>query len=202
METQNQHPARDHVRNQIATMGKDWVSTHLDLQENGKVDASLIPLTDMPLSHAVSVNLEKAIFLYAIERCKARSVTPSWENPMFRHIYKQRWTTLKCLILNGRCPLRKMIQDKKIKSWEAPKMGPCELWPNGPYHSTREARRIADAHKQAIAAEDKVNYTGMFKCGKCKSMKTTYYQLQTRSADEPMSTYVTCVNCNNRWKFC
>ena len=131
-----------------------------------------------------------------------RGATPSWESPVFKHIYKQKWTSIKCLLLNGRCPLRKMIQDKKIKSWEAPKMGPCELWPNGPYHATQEKRRIEDAHKQAIAAEDKEKYTGMFKCGKCKSMKTTYYQLQTRSADEPATTYVTCMNCMNRWKFC
>ncbi|KAI5059235.1 hypothetical protein GOP47_0025554 [Adiantum capillus-veneris] len=44
--------------------------------------------------------------------------------------------------------------------------------------------------------------TDQFKCGKCGQRKCTYYQLQTRSADEPMTTYVTCVNCNNRWKFC
>lgn len=25
-------------------------------------------------------------------------------------------------------------------------------------------------------------------------------QLQTRSADEPMTTFVTCVACNNKWK--
>ncbi|KAI3640578.1 hypothetical protein MIR68_001456 [Amoeboaphelidium protococcarum] len=44
--------------------------------------------------------------------------------------------------------------------------------------------------------------TDQFKCGKCKQRKTKYYQLQTRSADEPMTTFVTCVNCGNRWKFC
>lgn len=44
--------------------------------------------------------------------------------------------------------------------------------------------------------------TDQFKCGRCGQRKTTYYQMQTRSADEPMTTYVTCVNCNNRWKFC
>eukprot|EP00898_Chlorokybus_atmophyticus_P007461 jgi/Chlat1/7716/Chrsp66S07186 len=44
--------------------------------------------------------------------------------------------------------------------------------------------------------------TDQFKCGKCGQRKCTYYQMQTRSADEPMTTYVTCVNCNNRWKFC
>ncbi|CAM8964294.1 unnamed protein product [Rhodiola kirilowii] len=44
--------------------------------------------------------------------------------------------------------------------------------------------------------------TDQFKCGKCGQRKTTYFQLQTRSADEPMTTFVTCVNCDNRWKFC
>ncbi|KAJ1913911.1 transcription elongation factor TFIIS [Tieghemiomyces parasiticus] len=44
--------------------------------------------------------------------------------------------------------------------------------------------------------------TDMFRCGRCKSRKCTYYQMQTRSADEPMTTFVTCTNCENRWKFC
>ena len=44
--------------------------------------------------------------------------------------------------------------------------------------------------------------TDQFKCGRCGQRKTIYYQLQTRSADEPMTTFVTCVNCNNHWKFC
>ncbi|XP_024367084.1 transcription elongation factor TFIIS [Physcomitrium patens] len=44
--------------------------------------------------------------------------------------------------------------------------------------------------------------TDQFRCGKCGQRKTTYFQLQTRSADEPMTTFVTCVNCNARWKFC
>merc|ERR1711862_937285 len=42
--------------------------------------------------------------------------------------------------------------------------------------------------------------TGMFTCGKCKGSKTTYFQMQTRSSDEPMTTFVTCTICNNRWK--
>ncbi|XP_059442177.1 transcription elongation factor TFIIS-like [Corylus avellana] len=43
--------------------------------------------------------------------------------------------------------------------------------------------------------------TDMFQCSRCRERKCTYHQLQTRSADEPMTTYVTCVNCNNHWKF-
>ncbi|CAA0836654.1 Transcription elongation factor TFIIS [Striga hermonthica] len=44
--------------------------------------------------------------------------------------------------------------------------------------------------------------TNEFRCGRCKKKETTYYQMQTRSADEPMTTFVTCVNCGNHWKFC
>lgn len=44
--------------------------------------------------------------------------------------------------------------------------------------------------------------TDQFQCGKCRQRKCTYYQMQTRSADEPMTTFVQCTVCNNAWKFC
>ncbi|XP_057469591.1 transcription elongation factor TFIIS-like [Actinidia eriantha] len=44
--------------------------------------------------------------------------------------------------------------------------------------------------------------TDQFKCSKCGKKETTYHQMQTRSADEPMTTFVTCVNCGKNWKFC
>ena len=43
--------------------------------------------------------------------------------------------------------------------------------------------------------------TDEFHCSKCKKNLCTYYQLQTRSADEPMTTFVTCLSCGNNWKF-
>ena len=59
--------------------------------------------------------------------------------------------------------------------------------------------------------EDKINEmcgikgellkASLFTCGRCKSTKTTSTQKQTRSADEPMTVFVLCLNCNNRWKF-
>lgn len=44
--------------------------------------------------------------------------------------------------------------------------------------------------------------TDLFKCGKCGKNRCTYNQMQTRSADEPMTTFVFCMECGNRWKFC
>ena len=42
---------------------------------------------------------------------------------------------------------------------------------------------------------------GMYTCSKCKSKKTTFYEQQTRSADEPMTTFVTCLDCGHHMKF-
>ncbi|PSR93269.1 Transcription elongation factor TFIIS like [Actinidia chinensis var. chinensis] len=44
--------------------------------------------------------------------------------------------------------------------------------------------------------------TDQFRCSRCGKKETTYHQMQTRSADEPMTTFVTCVNCGKNWKFC
>jgi hypothetical protein len=50
------------------------------------------------------------------------------------------------------------------------------------------------------AADNCKGETDQFKCGKCKGRRTSYYQMQTRSADEPMTTFVSCLICNNHWK--
>ena len=39
-----------------------------------------------------------------------------------------------------------------------------------------------------------------FKCRKCGKRECSYYQLQTRSADEPMTNFITCLNCGSNWK--
>jgi transcription elongation factor S-II len=53
---------------------------------------------------------------------------------------------------------------------------------------------------ESQTASDTSAETDQFRCGKCGQRKTKYYQLQTRSADEPMTTFVTCLNCNHRWR--
>ncbi len=43
--------------------------------------------------------------------------------------------------------------------------------------------------------------TDTYECRKCKQRKCHIWQQQTRSADEPMTTFVTCAVCGNHWKF-
>jgi transcription elongation factor S-II len=60
-----------------------------------------------------------------------------------------------------------------------------------------EDKKVRDKQKYEPNIEAS---TDNFTCNKCKSKKCTYYQLQTRSADEPMTTFVTCLECGKRWK--
>jgi DNA-directed RNA polymerase subunit M/transcription elongation factor TFIIS len=47
---------------------------------------------------------------------------------------------------------------------------------------------------------NKAMATDQFMCGRCGKRETTFYELQTRSADEPMTKFITCLNCNNHWR--
>jgi len=81
----------------------------------------------------------------------------------------------------------------------------CELTSEELASDNKRDENVAIRKKmleENIRGQQQQASTDQFKCGKCKQRKTTFYQLQTRSADEPMTTFVTCVNCGNRWKFC
>jgi transcription elongation factor S-II len=74
----------------------------------------------------------------------------------------------------------------------------------------KKQRHVWSEHaKMALMDEQTYNqYTGkqvqdgILKCPKCKSMKTTYVEVQTRSADEPTTKKCLCTDCTYRWKFC
>lgn len=42
---------------------------------------------------------------------------------------------------------------------------------------------------------------GVLKCPKCGQSKTFSYSKQTRSADEPMTTFATCMTCKHKWTY-
>uniref|UniRef100_A0A915ELE2 Transcription elongation factor n=1 Tax=Ditylenchus dipsaci TaxID=166011 RepID=A0A915ELE2_9BILA len=64
---------------------------------------------------------------------------------------------------------------------------------------TKFTKQAIEEHQMSI---NEGTPSDLFRCGKCGKRNCTYTQVQTRSADEPMTTFVFCRDCGNRWKFC
>ena len=172
-----------------------------------------------PLNSPIVRNAERSVYNWAVQQTKRANDEPSWDNRTFRWRYKHKLVHLMAelarderiavtLEVSGDAVnfkwkmvpqlasrlLRKELETKNLARYE-----PDVLWPDGPYARGAFALKTRDLVMESARAKEE-DYEGLFKCGKCKSTKTTYYQMQTRSADEPMTTFVTCSTCSNRWK--
>lgn len=125
--------------------------------------------------------------------------------------YKEKFRTLKYHI-NDNDDLRNKILNSEVSAQELCKMSSAEL---ANEKKKRDREKMLQEESEAKQSNwhdkniDKLNQAagissaeGMFKCGRCKSSKTSHYMKQTRSADEPMTVFVNCRDCGNRWKFC
>lgn len=100
---------------------------------------------------------------------------------------------IKYNILNNKELLEDIISEKVLISnlpWLEPNDLNKNIWK--PY---------IDKRNKNIEIREKMATVDIFKCRKCKGMKCITYQLQTSSADEPMTTYVNCKICGFSWKF-
>ena len=92
--------------------------------------------------------------------------------------------------------LLQKLQNKEIKAHRLSYMTHQEMNPES-WRQLIEEKEIRDKHKYDPVLQAS---TDEFTCRRCKSSQCTFYQLQTRSADEPMTTFVSCINCGNKWK--
>lgn len=115
--------------------------------------------------------------------------------------YKAKFRQLSFNLKDPKNPdLRRSVADGLIAPAVLLELSPEELGSDEQRAKNAQIREAAT--NEAVRGQKKEASTDAFKCGKCGKRQCTYYQLQTRSADEPMTTFVTCVNCDNRWKFC
>ena len=63
-----------------------------------------------------------------------------------------------------------------------------------------DAKLSKENMKMAQVPMAEKSISDALKCGKCGQKKVSYSQAQTRSADEPMTTFCECTVCGNRWK--
>lgn len=147
-----------------------------------------------------SENVEKGIYNYSIQYCKNKNIIRKWENDIFKKIYINKARSIYSN-LNKDSYIKNVRLLDRLLSGE---FLPHEVAFMDYQHSFPENWKelIDEKYKR-----DKILYeidaggaTDEFKCTRCKQRKCTYYELQTRSADEPMTVFVTCLTCGKRWK--
>lgn len=146
----------------------------------------------------LGMNLETAAYNHAIDQAIVKGISRFWTNPSFRRLYAGKVRSLAFNLSNPKNPaLLERVRTGSLSPQKLVKMTAIEMFPS---NWEKELAIVANRHiRQQIATHDVPD--GVFQCKKCKSWKTVYYQLQTRSADEPMTTFVTCAGCATHWKF-
>ena len=154
-------------------------------------------------------NIEVGVLNRTIEYCELNCIPQSWNSALFAVIYKQiaidviaELDFAEGPVKNEQLMERLLINSNDSKHIPFPHeivfMTPSDLCPSKWAFDIEREASLGDLDS---AAEDAKNVTDQYLCHRCNNRKTVYSQRQTRSADEPMTIFVKCVVCGNRWKF-
>lgn len=153
-------------------------------------------LTDNGRDQMLAVGIENAIFLSNGHDPKS---TGYREKFRMLHFNLPKNSALRVDLAMGHVQLDKLVQMSSQELLDAEAQKVRLEQEDAAFQRSRGDWFEANRDKLNAAAGVKET-GGLFKCGRCKSTKTTHYQKQTRSADEPMTVFVQCTNCSNRWR--
>jgi len=147
-----------------------------------------------------SRKIEKGIYNFIINYAKENNLKRSWNDKIFQNLYFSKVRSI-CLNLNKDSYIKnnyliKKVIDNEIDPESISKLSIYDIFPEN-WKSRIDAKTKIDKLKYELKPEA---MTDQYKCRRCGSRKCSYYELQTRSADEPMTQFFTCLDCQTRWK--
>jgi transcription elongation factor S-II len=142
----------------------------------------------------LTINLEKGIYNYSIKEANSKKIIKKWDNPYFSQLYVDRLRSVYINLKNKE--LLDQVKNNDITPQTLAFMTHQEMNPIQ-WKELIEKKIKRDANKFTINVQAS---TDMFTCKKCKSKRCTYYELQTRSADEPATIFITCLDCGKQGK--
>lgn len=147
------------------------------------------------MNPVIFANIEIGVYNYAIKEATNLKVIKKWDVPAFATIYMNRLRTIY-LNLKNNPDLIAMLRSEELNPRTIAFMTHQEFNPSR-WKEMIEQKMKRDANKYSTNIEA---MTEMFTCKKCKSKRCTYYELQTRSADEPSTIFISCLDCGKHWK--
>jgi transcription elongation factor S-II len=152
------------------------------------------------LSHKDTKDLEKGIYNWAIDYADKNNIVKNWKNPTFKQIYIDKSRSVianldqSSYVKNSR--LVERVKEKEFMPHDIPFMSADNVFPE----MWRPLIEMKMKKDEKLGEMDLKPMTDQFKCGRCKKREIVYYEKQTRSADEPSTLFLYCLNCSHSWK--
>lgn len=200
--TQNNDEDDNTTDELISDNNDEIINKLLQNEEFTKTREKFIELiVNLDVTHEKAEMIEDSIVKYSIKSAFTRKIQQNWDNHHFRKIYINKCRSLysnldkmsyiKNTSLIDKVNTQSEFDIENIASMSYQELFP-EIWKRMMDEKYKREKLLYEEKQEAM--------TDQFKCARCKSRKCTYYELQTRSADEAMTIFITCINCGNRWK--
>ena len=142
----------------------------------------------------LSLKIELSIFEFALIYCLNNSLGENF----LKSVYDDKLNNIISNItdtknINNKT-LKEDLLNKKINPSYIAFLSPAQLHPEKWIYWVKK-KEYKELRENSIA------YSDAYKCFKCGERKCKVTQAQTRGADEPMTTFVTCLICYNTFKF-
>jgi transcription elongation factor S-II len=147
-----------------------------------------------------SIQLESIVYNSSLQEAHKKHITPHWKCNVFHYLYTMKLRTLLGNLIPSsyvkNTYLLPEIEAKAISMETLSSLNPYQmnnaLWKDYIHRRQQREKRQLEGNK-AMA-------TDQFLCTRCHKRECTYYEMQTRSADEPMTIFITCMNCGKHWR--
>ena len=123
-----------------------------------------------------------------------------WKNVLFKELYISKIRSFYSNLAQDSYvqnpDFKQKILSGEIKVTDIPGLSAFDIYPEN-WSELLDKKIKRDKLKYEMKP---TAMTDQFKCRKCGSRSCSYYEVQTRSADEPMTQFISCLDCGNRWK--
>ena len=152
------------------------------------------------LSNSEIIDLEQEIYKKTLIESETKHIIKDWSIKLFVNLY---FANIRKIVGNldsssyvNNNELIKRYKNKEISIEKLCSMDYYELFASKWKEAIERQKMIEKLQLEG----NKSMATDQFLCRKCFKRECTYYEMQTRSADEPMTIFINCLSCGNNWR--
>jgi DNA-directed RNA polymerase subunit M/transcription elongation factor TFIIS len=152
-------------------------------------------LSNILLDVDIALKIELSIFEYSLIYCQNHKFNMEFVKSVYEDKFHNIVSNIVLTPGIDNKTFKNLLLEKKINPSYVAFLSPSQIHPDKWQYFIKKKEYIEQK-------ENNISYSNAYKCYKCGESKAKVTQAQTRSADEPMTTFVTCMVCQNTFKFC